>query len=56
MESPPTARVVPTRGYWIDEDGVAHHDNLLKPDLVAPGNKLVFAEASNNLLVTTNPV
>ena len=27
----------------------------MKPDLVAPGNKLVFAEAHNNLLVTSNP-
>jgi subtilisin family serine protease len=45
----------PTRSYWLDEDGVAHHDNLLKPDLVAPGNKLVFAQAHNNLIVTLNP-
>ena len=35
----------PTRSYWTDEDGVKHHDNLLKPDLVAPGNKLVFAQS-----------
>jgi serine protease AprX len=27
----------------------------LKPDLVAPGNKLVFAQAHDNLLVTSNP-
>jgi serine protease AprX len=27
----------PTRSYWTDESGVNHHDNLLKPDLVAPG-------------------
>ena len=45
----------PTRGFWIDESGIKHHDNLLKPDLVAPGNKLVFAQARNNLLVTLNP-
>src|ERR1043166_9337829 len=45
----------PTRSYWIDGDGVTHHDNLLKPDLVAPGNKLVFAQSPGNLLVTQNP-
>ncbi len=45
----------PTRSYWLDEDGVAHHDNLLKPELIAPGNKLVFAQAHNNLIVTLNP-
>ena len=28
----------PTRSYWVDADGIIHHDNLLKPDLVAPGN------------------
>src|ERR1041384_6929790 len=45
----------PTRSYFIDGSGIAHHDNLLKPDLVAPANKLVFAQAHNNLLVATNP-
>ena len=45
----------PTRSYWTDADGVTHHDNLLKPDLVAPGNKLVFAQSPNNYLVTNNP-
>src|SRR5207249_4414657 len=28
----------PTRGAWFDAAGAAHADNLLKPDLVAPGN------------------
>ena len=45
----------PTRSQWIDSDGIIHHDNLLKPDLVAPGNNLVFAQAENNLIVTSNP-
>src|SRR5207244_12601421 len=45
----------PTRGAWTDTSGVKHFDNLVKPDLVAPGNKLVFAEADNNLLVTQHP-
>ena len=25
--------------------GVKHYDNLIKPDIVAPGNKLIYAEA-----------
>ena len=45
----------PTRSRWIDTDGTVHHDNLLKPDLVASGNNLVFAQAQNNLIVTSNP-
>ena len=35
----------PTRGYWTDGVGARHYDNLIKPELVAPGNKLVAAEA-----------
>ena len=31
----------PTRGAAIDANGVRRADNLLKPDLVAPGNKIV---------------
>src|SRR5205085_75268 len=45
----------PTRGAWTDAAGVKHYDNLIKPDLVAPGNKLLYAEAENNLLVAQNP-
>src|SRR5258705_3350116 len=33
----------PTRGYSKDSAGVKHYDNLIKPDLVAPGNKLIGA-------------
>jgi serine protease AprX len=33
----------PTRGAYLDPTGVRRVDNLLKPDLVAPGNKLVGA-------------
>ena len=40
----------PTRGYWVDAAGAKHYDNLLKPDLVAPGNKLVSAESYPNAL------
>src|SRR5205807_4660976 len=45
----------PTRSYWKAADGVKHYDNLMNPDLVAPGNKIVNAESDHNLLVTRNP-
>jgi serine protease AprX len=45
----------PTRSYWTDTSNVVHHDNLVKPDLVAPGNKLVSAESAGNALVTAHP-
>ncbi|MDQ3817691.1 MAG: S8 family serine peptidase, partial [Acidobacteriota bacterium] len=46
----------PTRSYWTDTDGVKHYDNLVKPDLVAPGNKIIAAESYGNLLVAQNPI
>jgi len=45
----------PTRGYWTDPAGLKHYDNLIKPDVVAPGNKIIDAEAPGNLLVTQHP-
>ena len=36
----------PTRAAMVDSGGVRRIDNLLKPDLVAPGNKLVAAAAT----------
>ena len=33
----------PTRGGYVDLLGVRQPDNLLKPDLVAPGNKIISA-------------
>src|SRR5215207_5353030 len=45
----------PTRSFTTDDDGVRHYDNLVKPDLVAPGNKLIEAEAAGNYLVTQTP-
>jgi subtilisin family serine protease len=45
----------PTRSFTTDDDGVRHYDNLVKPDLIAPGNKLIDAEADGNYLVTQNP-
>jgi serine protease AprX len=45
----------PTRSFWTDASGVKHYDNLVKPDVVAPGNKIIDAQAAGNLLVTQNP-
>ena len=36
----------PTRGSYVDAAGVKRIDNLLKPDLVAPGNKVIGAAAT----------
>ena len=38
----------PTRGALVDAAGVRQVDNLLKPDLVAPGNKIIGAAATAN--------
>lgn len=45
----------PTRSYWTDGASVQHYDNLVKPDLAAPGNKVIYAQSLNNLLVAQNP-
>ena len=45
----------PTRSFWTDDRGVMHYDNLMKPDLVAPGNKIIGAAAPANNLVSENP-
>ncbi|MET0647192.1 MAG: S8 family serine peptidase [Pyrinomonadaceae bacterium] len=45
----------PTRSFRTDAFGVRHYDNLIKPDLVAPGNRIIDAQSANNLLVTQNP-
>ena len=45
----------PTRSFWIDDYGARHYDNLLKPDLVAPGNKIVGAAAADNSLLANHP-
>ena len=45
----------PTRGVWTDASGTKHHDNLIKPDIVAPGNKNIDAAADGNYLITTYP-
>jgi serine protease AprX len=45
----------PTRSGWVDVDGAKHYDNLIKPDLVAPGNKIISAEAVSNYIVSKDP-
>jgi serine protease AprX len=45
----------PTRSSWTDGAGLVHHDNLIKPDLVAPGNKVIWAAAVDNNLLLNNP-
>jgi serine protease AprX len=44
----------PTRSYWTDAAGVKHYDNLIKPDLAAPGNKIVSRTSPNNSLLSSN--
>jgi len=45
----------PSRSYSVDSTGVKHYDNLLKPDLVAPGNRIVAAESRNSWLPSHYP-
>ena len=49
----------PTRTSFVDKLGMRHYDNLLKPDLIAPGNKIVGALAGNgntpNVIAAENP-
>ena len=45
----------PTRSYRTDTYGFKHYDNVVKPDLVAPGNKLIYGESDGNLVVATYP-
>jgi subtilisin family serine protease len=46
----------PTRSFWKDGRGNKHYDNLIKPDMVAPGNKIMGAAANNNALLGANPL
>jgi serine protease AprX len=45
----------PTRGAWTDSAGLKHYDNLIKPDIAAPGNKIINAESPRNFLVIQHP-
>ena len=40
----------PTRSFTTDDDGVSQYDNIIKPDIVAPGNKLIEAEAVTTII------
>ncbi len=44
----------PTRGSWVDSTNTTQYDNVLKPDLVAPGNKIVGAAATATTGLTWN--
>ena len=45
----------PTRSYYTS-GGVKYYDNVIKPDIVAPGNRIVAAKAkSNSTLITVFP-
>jgi serine protease AprX len=45
----------PARGFYTDSLGVKHYDNTIKPDLVAPGNKIIDAESPNNQILQNSP-
>ena len=44
----------PTRGHQT-VNGTVRYDNLIKPDLIAPGNKIIAGESPNNHLLLENP-
>jgi len=45
----------PTRSYSTDSDGVRHYDNLVKPDLVAPGVGIESLSDPQSTLYATLP-
>ena len=45
----------PTRSFSTDANGVRQYDHLIKPDIVAPGNKIIAAQSPNNRLVSDQP-
>jgi hypothetical protein len=45
----------PTRGFRVDDSGARRRDNLIKPDLTAPGNRVVGAAAANARLLSEHP-
>ncbi|HKG96882.1 MAG TPA: S8 family peptidase, partial [Pyrinomonadaceae bacterium] len=44
----------PTRSYRT-VNGVRYYDHIIKPDLIAPGNKLISAESRGNRLISDYP-
>jgi subtilisin family serine protease len=45
----------PSRGHTTASNGVKYYDNVIKPDLVAPGNKIIAAASPNNRLLAESP-
>jgi len=45
----------PTRSFYRTSIGTPVYDNLIKPDIVAPGNRLVSYKSSNNTMSQSNP-
>lgn len=45
----------PTRGYVTLSNGARKFDNLIKPDLVAPGNRIISASSPYSKLITLFP-
>ncbi|HEY2846313.1 MAG TPA: S8 family serine peptidase, partial [Pyrinomonadaceae bacterium] len=45
----------PTRSAYTRPDGTKVYDNLIKPDLVAPGNKLISYRTDKALITSLNP-
>ena len=45
----------PTRSSWTDVNGVNHYDNLIKPEIAAPGNKTIFCGVAQQLPAHAEP-
>ena len=45
----------PTRSYYTNASGQKVYDHLIKPDLVAPGNKVISAIGKNSSILSANP-
>jgi subtilisin family serine protease len=43
----------PTRGYRVSSSNRRVYDNVIKPDLVAPGSKLIGVKAGNSTHLTS---
>jgi subtilisin family serine protease len=44
----------PTRGTYLDDTGTRQHDNVVKPDLVAPGNRVIGALSTDRVGLVKN--